>query len=92
MPRQASPCAARITSVADEVELEDVYEAERQLFYVACTRARGSPADSGPFLCFAAWAVSRLNPSGRSVVRSRGRAPSADLCRRYLSALTLAGI
>jgi hypothetical protein len=34
------PLQARIDSVADEVELEDVYETERQLLYVACTRAR----------------------------------------------------
>ncbi len=26
--------------MADEVELDDVYATERQLFYVACTRAR----------------------------------------------------
>ena len=34
------PLQARIKSVADEVDLDDVYETERQLFYVACTRAR----------------------------------------------------
>lgn len=34
------PLQSRIESVADEVELDDVYETERQLFYVACTRAR----------------------------------------------------
>lgn len=34
------PLQPRIESVADEVELDDVYETERQLFYVACTRAR----------------------------------------------------
>jgi superfamily I DNA/RNA helicase len=34
------PLQARIESVADEVDLDDVYETERQLFYVACTRAR----------------------------------------------------
>lgn len=34
------PLASRIEAVADEVELDDVYETERQLFYVACTRAR----------------------------------------------------
>jgi superfamily I DNA/RNA helicase len=34
------PLQARIESVADEVELDDVYDTERQLFYVACTRAR----------------------------------------------------
>jgi hypothetical protein len=34
------PLRARIEAVADEVELDDVYATERQLFYVACTRAR----------------------------------------------------
>ena len=34
------PSQSRIDSVADEVELEDVYETERQLLYVSCTRAR----------------------------------------------------
>jgi len=34
------PLQARVESVADEVELDDVYETERQLLYVACTRAR----------------------------------------------------
>lgn len=34
------PLKARVEAVADEVELDDVYETERQLFYVACTRAR----------------------------------------------------
>ena len=34
------PLQSRIESVADEVELDDVYETERQLLYVSCTRAR----------------------------------------------------
>lgn len=34
------PSQTRIESVADEADLEDVYETERQLLYVACTRAR----------------------------------------------------
>lgn len=34
------PLQERIETVADEVELDDVYATERQLFYVACTRAR----------------------------------------------------
>jgi superfamily I DNA/RNA helicase len=34
------PLQSRIESVADEVELDDVYETERQLLYVACTQAR----------------------------------------------------
>ena len=37
---EVMPLAERIEAVADEVELDDVYETERQLFYVACTRAR----------------------------------------------------
>jgi superfamily I DNA/RNA helicase len=34
------PLQARIDSAADETELDDVYETERHLLYVACTRAR----------------------------------------------------
>jgi hypothetical protein len=34
-------------SVADEVELEEVYATERHLFYVACTRARDRLLISG---------------------------------------------
>ncbi len=34
------PLRERLESVADETELDDVYETERHLLYVACTRAR----------------------------------------------------
>jgi superfamily I DNA/RNA helicase/mRNA-degrading endonuclease RelE of RelBE toxin-antitoxin system len=34
------PSQARIESVADEADLEEVYNTERHLLYVACTRAR----------------------------------------------------
>lgn len=34
------PLKSRLETVADEVELDDVYATERQLLYVACTRAR----------------------------------------------------
>lgn len=34
------PLRQRVEAVADETELDDVVETERQLFYVACTRAR----------------------------------------------------
>ena len=34
------PDQDRIEAVADEAELEEVYNTERQLLYVACTRAR----------------------------------------------------
>ena len=34
------PLQERITNVADEADLEDVYNTERHLLYVACTRAR----------------------------------------------------
>lgn len=37
---EALPLQSRIEAAADEVELEDVYETERQLLYVAATRAR----------------------------------------------------
>jgi superfamily I DNA/RNA helicase len=34
------PSQARIESVADDADLEEVYSTERHLLYVACTRAR----------------------------------------------------
>lgn len=34
------PLQERIETVADEADLEEVYNTERQLLYVACTRAR----------------------------------------------------
>ncbi len=34
------PSQSRLEAVADETELDDVYETERHLLYVACTRAR----------------------------------------------------
>jgi superfamily I DNA/RNA helicase len=34
------PSQERVAAVADESELEEVYNTERQLLYVACTRAR----------------------------------------------------
>jgi superfamily I DNA/RNA helicase len=34
------PLQSRLEAVADETELDDVYETERHLFYVACTRPR----------------------------------------------------
>jgi hypothetical protein len=41
------PLAARIESVGDEAELDDVYQTERHLLYVACTRARDRLTISG---------------------------------------------
>lgn len=34
------PLRERIEAVGDEGDLQEVYETERQLLYVACTRAR----------------------------------------------------
>jgi ATP-dependent exoDNAse (exonuclease V) beta subunit len=34
------PLQERIESVADDADLEEVYDTERHLLYVACTRAR----------------------------------------------------
>ncbi len=34
------PSQQRIEAVADEADLEEVYNTERHLLYVACTRAR----------------------------------------------------
>ena len=37
---QVLPLESRIQSVMDESDLEEVYNTERHLLYVACTRAR----------------------------------------------------
>ncbi len=34
------PSQERIDAVGDEADLQDIYETERHLLYVACTRAR----------------------------------------------------
>jgi len=41
------PLQKRIETVADESELDEVHETERNLFYVACTRARDRLLVSG---------------------------------------------
>jgi mRNA-degrading endonuclease RelE of RelBE toxin-antitoxin system len=41
------PLQERVETVADEAELDEVYETERHLFYVACTRARDQLLVSG---------------------------------------------
>jgi superfamily I DNA/RNA helicase len=43
------PYATRIAEAADESELDDIFETERQLLYVACTRARDRLMLSGAF-------------------------------------------
>jgi ATP-dependent exoDNAse (exonuclease V) beta subunit len=37
------PLQERIENVADDADLEEVYDSERHLLYVACTRARDHP-------------------------------------------------
>jgi len=44
------PSQERIESVGDDAELEEVYNTERHLLYVACTRAR-EPACHGRGAC-----------------------------------------
>ncbi|MDN5569457.1 MAG: hypothetical protein L0G27_12055 [Paracoccus sp. (in: a-proteobacteria)] len=41
------PQPARMEAVADDADLEEVYETERHLLYVACTRARDDPLVTG---------------------------------------------
>ena len=37
---ESIPLQSRVESIADEADLEEVYNSERNLLYVACTRAR----------------------------------------------------
>ena len=45
------PLQERIESIADESDLEEVYNTERHLLYVACTRARDRLFISGVEPC-----------------------------------------
>ena len=45
------PLQERIETVADDADLEEVYNTERHLLYVACTRARGLLDDFGSCTC-----------------------------------------
>lgn len=44
---EALPLQSRVDDATDEDELREVFETERHLFYVACTRARDRPHISG---------------------------------------------
>ena len=39
-PANAPPLQERMETVSDDADLHEVYETERHLLYVACTRAR----------------------------------------------------
>jgi ATP-dependent exoDNAse (exonuclease V) beta subunit len=51
------PLQERIESVADEADLEEVYNTERHLLYVACTRARDHLLVTGVDLDRSSWSI-----------------------------------
>ena len=55
------PLQERVETAADESELDEVFETERHLFYVACTRARDWLLVSGvtPASQFLAYSISK---------------------------------
>jgi DNA circularisation protein N-terminus len=46
-PNEVIPLQSRIESAAEESELDEVFDSERHLLYVACTRARDQVAITG---------------------------------------------
>ena len=74
---EALPLQSRIDEATDEDELREVFETERHLFYVACTRARDRLHITGvkPVSDFVADLVERNGPSARH--RPTGRPCSA---------------
>ena len=91
------PLQDRIESVADEGELDEVYETERHLFYVACTRARDRLLVSGvePASEFFADLSERMGAAARPTsfgeITSREDLDSNSYCwgLMYLSELTV---
>ena len=55
------PLDERVADAADEAELDEIYETERRLLYVACTRPRAPVVDRGD----AGFRVSRRLRLGR---------------------------
>src|SRR5262244_3655116 len=53
------PLQERIETVADDADLEDVYNTERHLLYVACTRARDHLLVTGVKPASEFWTISR---------------------------------
>jgi ATP-dependent exoDNAse (exonuclease V) beta subunit len=45
--RDVIPLQERIEAVGEDGDLEEAYDSERQLLYVACTRARDVPLVTG---------------------------------------------
>ena len=60
------PAQQRIADVSDEMELDEVYATERQLLYVAATRARDRLLISGVRPASSFWAIYRIAPSSTS--------------------------
>ena len=71
------PDAERIEGASDTSELEDIYNSERQLLYVACTRARDrllitSSAEASEFLAILAGMVTRRREFSGGPLTRRG--------------------
>jgi len=68
------PLQARINAVGDEADLREVYETERHLLYVACTRSRdrllvSSCEPASEFLADLAHVQARPGPRARGLIR-----------------------
>ncbi len=66
------PLQSRLEAVADETELDEVYETERHLLYVACTRARDRLLISGVRLRLRIPCGSRRSPAAGLRLRRGG--------------------
>ena len=71
------PLQDRIETVADDADLEEVYDTERHLLYVACTRARDHLLITGLNLLRSSWMTCRCDvgprpSSGMTGIRVRG--------------------
>ena len=53
------PLDERVADAADEAELDDIYETERRLLYVACTRAREHLLLTGLHRLLNIWPISK---------------------------------
>jgi hypothetical protein len=55
----------RIENVENDADLEEVYDSERHLLYLACTRARSSVGDWREASIRFPWRLDGMNPAAR---------------------------
>ena len=72
---RGDPLQSWVESIVDEADIEEVYNTERNLLYVACTRARDHPVNWTPHSVKTGRLHARAGPSAGYWGKARLRVP-----------------